>query len=124
MTLNADSGCGRGGTVSFTSRRGVNELREEDLICRAPDAGELEPCTTLYVTPTPSHRGSCPAPPGQPRSGCDGPGRSWLSAGRGSLTQKVPAVPVGRSENNAMLAGHRQLAEAAFASSIATPRRG
>ncbi|MGA8455936.1 MAG: hypothetical protein WB800_11080 [Streptosporangiaceae bacterium] len=36
--------------------------------------------------------------------------------GQGSLTQKVPAVPVGRSENNAMLAGHRQLAEAPFAS--------
>jgi hypothetical protein len=36
--------------------------------------------------------------------------------GQGSLTQKVPAVPVGRSENNAMLAGHRQLAEATFAS--------
>jgi hypothetical protein len=32
MTLNADTGCGRGGTVSFTGRRGtVNELREEDL---------------------------------------------------------------------------------------------
>jgi hypothetical protein len=32
MTLNADTGCGRGGTVSFIDRRGtVNELREEDL---------------------------------------------------------------------------------------------
>jgi hypothetical protein len=33
MTLNADTGCGRGGTVSFTDRRErVNELKEEDLI--------------------------------------------------------------------------------------------
>jgi hypothetical protein len=32
MTLNADTGCGRGGTVSFTGPRGtVNKLREEDL---------------------------------------------------------------------------------------------
>ena len=32
MTLNADTGCGRGGTVSFIGRREkVNELREEDL---------------------------------------------------------------------------------------------
>ena len=46
------------------------------------------------------------------------PGR-WLAfSGQSSSAQKLPAVPVGRSENNAMLA------EAAFASSIATPRRG
>jgi hypothetical protein len=33
MTLNADTGCGRGGTVSFIDRcERVNELKEEDLI--------------------------------------------------------------------------------------------
>jgi len=32
MTLNADTGYGRGGTVSFTGRPGTaNELRDEDL---------------------------------------------------------------------------------------------
>jgi len=32
MTLNADTGCGGGGTVSFIDRREKgNELREEDL---------------------------------------------------------------------------------------------
>jgi hypothetical protein len=32
MTLNADTGCGGGGTVSFTGwREKGNELREEDL---------------------------------------------------------------------------------------------
>jgi hypothetical protein len=32
MTSNADTGCGRGGTVSFTGRRAtVHELRQEDL---------------------------------------------------------------------------------------------
>jgi hypothetical protein len=33
MTLNADTGCGRGGTVPVIDRRrkGVNEFREEDL---------------------------------------------------------------------------------------------
>jgi len=32
MTLNADTGCGGGGTVSFAGRREKgNELREEDL---------------------------------------------------------------------------------------------
>jgi hypothetical protein len=32
MTLNADAGCGRGGTVPVIDRRErVNELKEEDL---------------------------------------------------------------------------------------------
>ncbi len=31
-------------------------------MCRAPDPGELEPCTRLYPTPTHNHRRSCPAP--------------------------------------------------------------
>ena len=37
------------------------------LMCRAPDSGELKPSTTLSVTPTHTHRGSCPAPPAQIR---------------------------------------------------------
>ena len=68
------------------------------LICRSPDSGEPAPCTTSYVIPTHSHRGSCPASPGKSGSGCDGRGRGWLSAARAAQPRSSPNVPTGRAE--------------------------
>src|SRR6266496_2294770 len=70
MTLNADTGCGGGGTVSFVDRRErVTSSGKKILICRPPGSGEPGPGTTAYVTPTHSHRRSCPAPPSKPGPG-------------------------------------------------------
>src|SRR6266536_6359396 len=63
---------------SPTGAKGVNELQEDDLDCRSADAGKPGPCTRLYLTPTHSHRGSCPASPGEPGSGCDSRDRGGL----------------------------------------------
>src|SRR5487761_1451695 len=56
---------------SLTGAKRVNEFGEEDLDCRPAEAGTPGPCTRLYLTSTHSHRGSCPASPGEPGSGCD-----------------------------------------------------
>jgi hypothetical protein len=98
--------------MSFTGRRGKGRTssRKKILICRSPGSGEPEPGTTLYVTPTHSHRGSCPASPGEPGPGCDGRGRGWLSSGQGSSAQKLPDAPAGRAQREQRHAGRASLA--------------
>jgi hypothetical protein len=74
---------------SLTGAEKVNELQGKDLDCRPTGAGKPGPCTRLYLTPTHSHRGSCPASPGEPGSGQLSP-------------EAPPDVPApGRSQNNA-----------------------
>jgi hypothetical protein len=113
MTSNADTGCCRGGTVSFTDRRNrVNELQEDDLDCRPAGAGKPGPYTRLYLTPTHSHRRSCPASPGLTQ----GPGAAAQTVaafgGYGSSAQKPRTyLPAGRSQNNATPAVPRPRAD-------------
>src|SRR6266702_8497704 len=73
---------------SPTGAKGVNELQEDDLDCRSADAGKPGPCTRLYLTPTHSHRGSCPASPGEPGPSATA-GTVAAFSGQGSSAQKL-----------------------------------
>ncbi len=105
-------GRGRGGTVSFTGRRGKGRTssRKKILICRSPGSAEPEPGTTLHVTATHPHRGSCPASPGEPGPGRDGRGRGWLSAGSAARPGSSPDAPAGRAQPEQRHAGRASLA--------------
>jgi hypothetical protein len=74
---------------SPTGANGVNELQEEDLDCRPADAGKPGPCTRLYLTSTHSHRGSCPASPGEPEPRCDSPNHGGFRRA-GQLSSEAP----------------------------------
>ena len=89
----------------------VNELQEEDLDCRPAGAGKPGPCTRLYLTSTHSHRGSCPASPGEPGSGCDSRDHGGFQRA-GQLSPEAPRTyppagpqPEQRHAGRASLAG-------------------
>ena len=74
---------------SPTGAKRVNELQEEDLDCRSGWRRQAGPCTRLYPTPTHSHRGSCPASPGEPGPSATAETVAAFS-GQGSSAQKLP----------------------------------
>jgi hypothetical protein len=111
MTLNADTGCGGGGTVSFVDRREkVTSSGKKILICRSPGSGEPGPGTTAYVTPTHSHRRSCPASPGKPGPGAAAGAVAGFQRARRSLSASSPDVPAGRAQRRQRHAGRASLA--------------
>ena len=84
---------------SPTGAKGVNELQEEDLDCRSADAGKPGPYTWLYLIPTHSHRGSCPASPGRRRSRGTLRASAWTAgpaaiAATGVAVTAWPGTPV------------------------------
>src|SRR4249920_1375778 len=69
------------------------------LICRSPGSGEPGPGTTAYITPTHSHRRSCPASPSKP-----GPGAA-AGAVAGFQRAELPLTP-GRRHSAARRDGY------------------
>ena len=80
------------------------------LICRSPGSGEPGPGTTAYVTPTHSHRGSCPASPGKPGPGAAAGAVAGFQRAPRSLSASSPDVPAGRAQRRPRHAGRAPLA--------------
>ena len=80
------------------------------LICRSPGSGEPGPGTTAYVTPTASHRRSCPASPGTPGPGAAAGAVAGFQRARRSLSASSPDVPALGAQRRQRHAGRASLA--------------
>ena len=80
------------------------------LICRSPGSGEPGPGTTAYVTPTHSHRRSCPASPGTPGPGAAAGAVAGFQRARRSLSASSPDVPALGAQRRQRHAGRASLA--------------
>ena len=93
-----------------TGAKRVTSSGKKILICRSPGSGEPGPGTTAYVTPTHSHRRSCPASPGKPGPGAAAGAVAGFQRARRSLSASSPDVPAGRAQRRQRHAGRASLA--------------